>query len=171
MKTGPVTSKLTLTGYMMPDYPVTVYTIFTSYEGRHENHQRNAAADCRGTRDQRNLFDGLGDGEPGLSLERLRCPSRRDRHGARRRLRGSAVATRPRQPTRRDFYRAKATSFLLEKTAYSPFKIAARVRIAKNSFFVHEPFCRDSADAEAKADFIVPMLAIVVLRPGHFVFF
>ena len=55
----------------MPDYPVTVYTIFTSYEGRHENHQRNAAADCRGTRDQRNFFDGLERGEPGLSGQLL----------------------------------------------------------------------------------------------------
>ena len=31
MKTGLVTSKLTLTGYIVPDYAVTVYTIFTSY--------------------------------------------------------------------------------------------------------------------------------------------
>ena len=29
---GLVTSKYSLTGYMMPDYPVTVYSDFTSYE-------------------------------------------------------------------------------------------------------------------------------------------
>lgn len=56
----------------MPDYPVTVYSTFTSYEGRHENHQRKAAAHCRRARDQRNFFDGLERGEPGLSRQRFR---------------------------------------------------------------------------------------------------
>src|SRR6266850_2006058 len=71
LKTRPVTSKLTLTGYILPDYPVTVYTIFTSYERRHENHQRSAAAHCRRSRDQRNFFDALERGEPGLSRQRF----------------------------------------------------------------------------------------------------
>ena len=55
----------------MPDYPVTVYTIFTSYEGRHEKHQRIAAAHRRRTRDHRNFLDGLERGELGLSGQLL----------------------------------------------------------------------------------------------------
>ena len=61
--------------------------------------------------------------------------------------------------------------FLLQEGVDGLLQAAAGIDVAKNSFLIDEPFRRHGVDAEAKADVIVPMLAIEILRPGDFVFF